>query len=173
MPKDNIYLTTIKNIVSQHIKAKASMPVSPTPSSTSSTPSLDRSRCNWDEAESDSKATFAIVHKLLMSVSRCEFAVMCAGWIVEELPIGAEKLGVLKFCIKLAQKWVAACGDQVHFLVRIHDELSIRACPGYPLLDPFRESVVEVDSTFRVLQQGLEGTNTVRHIGVAEDSFVQ
>ncbi len=83
LPKDQVYLTTIQNIVKRHI-AKAHPPSS---SGRPVTPNQDKSECNWDEGKVDS-VLFDTVRDLLMKVSHCDMAVACASWVVKELPMG-------------------------------------------------------------------------------------
>ncbi|XP_013416071.1 kinetochore-associated protein 1-like [Lingula anatina] len=109
---DQVYLTTIQNIIKKHVEGKKAKET------------LDKSKCSWNPDTDVDLKLFDSVRKLLLNVSHCEMAVACGRWVVQELPMGAEKVVALKFCAMLAQKWLEVCPQEGPEKVRAQEAYS-------------------------------------------------
>ncbi|XP_074641293.1 kinetochore-associated protein 1-like [Tubulanus polymorphus] len=100
---DHVYMLTIKNITHKHIeRLKLQGKVL----------EHDKAKCDWS-TESINIKMFAKISSLLSSMNSCELAVVCASWVVKELPMGAEKVQAFGSCVKLTKSWSQiADGDE-------------------------------------------------------------
>ena len=51
--------------------------------------------------------------QVLQSIKNCESSLACAKWMVTKLPLGSEKVLVLKHCVKLAELWHQSITEEV------------------------------------------------------------
>lgn len=92
LPDCQIYTTAIRNIVQSHVGEVAS-------------------HAEWDEASVDTEF-MSTVSRLLSLVTSTDLAVSCVSWIASELPAGAEKVVVYKWCVSLQDKHLTSCASE-------------------------------------------------------------
>ncbi|XP_053381951.1 kinetochore-associated protein 1-like [Mercenaria mercenaria] len=90
---DQICLTAVQNMVRVY-----------TETFTSPDGGSDMSHWNWRPDQANS-TLLQDAGQVLQSIKNCESSLACAKWMVTKLPLGSEKVLVLKQCVKLAELW--------------------------------------------------------------------
>ena len=85
---DQVYVTTIKNIVETHVGQKASAAATTGAGDSSGRGPVDKATCNWRTDDNQTQKLFTTVAEMLLKVSDCQMAVACGNWIVKTLPMG-------------------------------------------------------------------------------------
>lgn len=81
LDRDQLYLMTINNMVKRHVGVVKKSGHQPGSSA------VDKAQWNWEMKEANTEL-LCDVQELLKEVSNCETALVCAKWMVAELPLG-------------------------------------------------------------------------------------
>ncbi|XP_022332534.2 kinetochore-associated protein 1-like [Crassostrea virginica] len=104
LDRDQLYLMTINNMVKRHVQVVKRSGHQPGSSA------VDKAQWNWEMKEANTEL-LCDVQVLLKKVSNCETALVCAKWMMAELPLGAEKVLALRGCLSLAELWFKSLPD--------------------------------------------------------------
>lgn len=104
LDRDQLYLMTINNMVKRHVGVVKKSGHQPGSSA------VDKAQWNWEMKEANTEL-LCDVQELLKEVSNCETALVCAKWMVAELPLGAEKVLALRGCLTFAELWYKSLSD--------------------------------------------------------------
>lgn len=86
MDRDQLYLMTINNMVKRHVQVVKRSGHQPGSSA------VDKAQWNWEMKEANTEL-LCDVQVLLKKVSNCETALVCAKWMMAELPLGEKEGG--------------------------------------------------------------------------------
>ena len=81
LPREQVFLITIQNLVNEHVAKKKGADGKPVVVQ-------DKSQCNWNVDGTVNLELFATIHDLLTKVGNMEAAMACARWTMTQLPMG-------------------------------------------------------------------------------------
>ncbi|XP_078352521.1 kinetochore-associated protein 1-like isoform X2 [Oculina patagonica] len=120
LSSDQMYLTAIRNLARPSSGSTAPSDLSdPNMSAVGTDPSQLVKSYNSEKAKS-----------MLLSIKNKEMAIAAAKWIAQQLPLGDEKIDILKTCVDLAKTWKSACSQKDEEKAKLTYSRLLELCRG-------------------------------------------
>ncbi|KAJ7374444.1 Kinetochore-associated protein 1 [Desmophyllum pertusum] len=122
LSSDQMYLTAIRNL------ARSSS--GPTAPSDPGNPNLSAFSAGEEPSQLAMSYNSEKAKSMLYSISNKEMAIAAAKWIAQQLPLGDEKIDILKTCVDLAKTWKSACSQKDEEKAKLTYNRLLELCRG-------------------------------------------
>lgn len=138
LSSDEMYLTAIRNLARSSVGPAV-------PCDLDSDPNISGLNVNEGPSQLVKNYNSEKAKSMLYAVNNKEMAIAAAKWIAQNLPLGEEKIDMLKTCVDLAKTWKSECSEKDEEKAKLTHSRLLELCRGvatehvlhkYNIVDP-------------------------------------